>query len=98
MTRWTPEPHLVVAPDSQSYPTMAAAIAFGISPAVAYNFGWGIVLNCRGQEQTGWTRASGSVVWHLLGFDGMKAMHDQLLAAYIASGVVPPQEMPVDAV
>lgn len=97
MKPWTFKPEELVADDSTSYPTMAAAIAFGIPPAVAYNFGWGIILNCREQEQNGWTRASGHALFQLIGFDRTKAFHDRLLAAYIAAGTVPPQEMPVDA-
>lgn len=98
MKPWPFPAHQIVADDSESYPTMAAAIAFGIPPAIAYNFGWGIILNCRGQEQNGWTRASGHALFQLIGFERTKQFHDRLLAAYIKGGVVPEQEMPVDAV
>ena len=77
-----------------SCPTTAAAKEYGIPYAVAVNFGWGIILNARGEEQTGWTKASADIVPQLIGFGRMVEMHDRLLATYVAQGVVPRQELP----
>lgn len=85
---------MTVAPYTTSFPVTAAAREFGVPQQVADNFAYGIILNARGEEQNGWTKASADIVQKLIGFSRMVEMHDKLLATAIAQGVIPAQELP----
>jgi hypothetical protein len=77
-----------VAPDSTSYPTLAAAEAYGLPSDVGYSLGWAIILISRREPLGFWEYRAWGWASETLSTRAFTRLTKRLEAAYRASGVI----------
>lgn len=79
---------MTVAPDSTSYPTIAACAAFGVPMDVGFSLGWAVILHARRQPLGFWELRAWEVAAALLSDLDFYRLCRRLDTVYRASGVI----------